>query len=175
MDFSVLLDVLDKHGQHAFSLIVIAQMYLFGRELKRNHKETREQRKELGKELEKHRADEELSRQHLIQIGTAVAVLLDRDKRDVSAMKDAMQDAVQEAVEEISGVHAKIDPAQIDDESPTPVDNPARPARPARAKSHPGALGAYSFVRSAGAEDEGADNGASTASVALAEKKEGAQ
>jgi hypothetical protein len=169
VDFGTLLEILDKHGQHAFALVVIAQMYLFGRELKQHHKE-----------LKKHRDDEELTRKELIQIGTAIAVLLDRDKRDVNALKDAMQDVVHDAVEEISGVHPKVDPSLLDDDVPMtveipPLRPPPRPPQQPRAKSHPGAPGAYSFVRSVGVPDRSSDESESVengaAPIASVEKK----
>jgi hypothetical protein len=131
VELDTIIELLDKHGQHAFTIVVIVQMYLFGRELKRLHKE-----------LKHHREDEELTRKELIQVGTAIAVLLDRDKRDVAAVKDVVEGVVRDAVEEISGVHAKVDPSQLGDDATTPVEAPA--ARASRAKSHPGA---YSIAR----------------------------
>jgi hypothetical protein len=115
MDVGEVFDLLDKHGDHALLLAMVAMLYLMGKEFRSHRKELKEQRKEL----ERHRDDEVANRAELIrygiamqEIGTAVKLLLERD-RDRFVR------------EEISGVHEQ-DPriAQLGSEDITPVEVP---------------------------------------------------
>jgi hypothetical protein len=143
MDVSEILDLIDKHGTHGLMLGVITLLYMMGKELKAHRKE-----------LKEHGKDEEESRKTLIQIGTAVQLLLDREGRRF------MQQTIEK---EISGVH-DVDPriaamadrdvrdqgSGLSDEDSTPLDMPTRstptPPPPPASKTHRTPPRGYSVV-----------------------------
>lgn len=102
MDATEVLDLLDKHGDHALLLAMVVMLYLMGKEFRNHRKELKAQRGEL----ERHRDDEIANRSELIrygiamqEIGTAVKILLERDR----------DRHIDERIKEVSGVH-DVDP-----------------------------------------------------------------
>jgi hypothetical protein len=102
VDVTEVLDLLDKHGDHALLLAMVVMLYLMGKEFRNHRKELKAQRGEL----ERHRDDEIVNRSELIrygiamqEIGTAVKILLERDR----------DRHIDERIKEVSGVH-DVDP-----------------------------------------------------------------
>jgi FtsZ-binding cell division protein ZapB len=134
MGLAEILDLLDKHGVHALLVATIIQLYMMGREL-REHR----------KELKRHREDEQANRSELVrygaamqEIGTAVKVLLERDRDRF----------VQRAIEkEISGVHDAADSgngtngSSRDDETPVEVPRHKGPPTGYQILKRPGTKG----------------------------------
>lgn len=127
MEASTIFEWVTAHGPHGLALLVVAMLYLQGKALEQ-HRDA----------LRTHFEEEKTSRDELIRIGSAVAMLLERD-RDRS-VRDAVRDT-------ISGVHevpVVVDSSAFEDLAgeDTPVEAPI-PKKP-RARSHPG--GAYLVV-----------------------------
>ena len=141
MEAGAIFDWVTAHGAHGLALLVVAQLYLQGVELKNQRKELAAHRKgiaaHLDEEIRGREAMVDLSKS-VVEIGTAVAVLLERD-RD-RGVREVVRD-------HISGVHevpVVVDQSAFEDLAgdDTPVEVP--PPKKPRARSHPG--GAYFVV-----------------------------
>lgn len=121
MDIGSIYEAVKTGGMPVLLTLMLVQFYLLFQEMKSHRKE-----------LADHRDDEGETRKQLIamggqvvQMGTALAVLLDRDNRNTEATTAAVREVVRE---EISDVHPKVDPREIaDDGGPIPLRRRASP------------------------------------------------
>jgi len=132
MDIGGILEAVKTGGVPVLLTLMLVQFYLLFQEMKGHRKE-----------LASHRDDEGETRRQLItmgtevvQMGTALAVLLDRDNRNTQATTAAVRDVVRE---EISGVHDKVPPEDLAEEpAPAPVRDLRRRTNPGLRAPRPG-------------------------------------